>query len=95
MTDWGHTPEQRVAASTLRRYSIGLRVAIAQADARPVMRISRGYAPPDATMKPVHALSSWSRPSDLDKKESDGRNVPQGVAPLAQRRVVGAHEICR
>ena len=52
---WGHTPGQRVAASTLRRYSfdthrpgrrqarhanilqIGLRLAIAQADARPVM----------------------------------------------------------
>ena len=32
---WGHTPEQRVAASTLRRYSFGLRLAIAQADARP------------------------------------------------------------
>ena len=31
----GHTPEQRVAASTLRRYSFRLRLAIAQADARP------------------------------------------------------------
>ena len=37
---WGHTPEQRVAASTLRRYFSGLRLAIAQADARPVMLIS-------------------------------------------------------
>ena len=37
---WGHTPEQRVAASTLRRYSFFLRLAIAQADARPVMPIS-------------------------------------------------------
>ena len=37
---WGHTPEQRVAASTLRRYSFGLRLAIAQADARPVMPAS-------------------------------------------------------
>ena len=34
---WG---EQRVAASTLRRYSFGLHLAIAQADARPVMPIS-------------------------------------------------------
>ena len=33
---WGHTPEQRVAASTLRRYSFGL----AQADARPAMPVS-------------------------------------------------------
>ena len=37
---WGHAPEQRVAASTLRRYSFGLRLAIAQADARPVMPVS-------------------------------------------------------
>ena len=37
---WGNTPEQRIAASTLRRYSFGLRPAIAQADARPVMPIS-------------------------------------------------------
>ena len=27
---WGHTPEQRVDASILRRYSFGLRLAIAQ-----------------------------------------------------------------
>ena len=33
---WEYTPEQRIAASTLRRYSFGLRLAIAQADARPV-----------------------------------------------------------
>ena len=32
---WRHTPEQRVAASTLRRHSFGLRLTIAQADARP------------------------------------------------------------
>ena len=37
---WGHTPEQRVAASTLRRYSFGLPLAIAQADARPAMPVS-------------------------------------------------------
>ena len=37
---WEHTPEQRVAASTLRRYSFGLRLAIAQADARPAMPAS-------------------------------------------------------
>ena len=37
---WGHTPEQRVAASTSRRYSFGLRLAIAQADARPAMPAS-------------------------------------------------------
>ena len=37
---WGHTPEQRVAASTLRRYSLGLCLAIAQADARLFMPVS-------------------------------------------------------
>ena len=34
---WGRTPEQRVAASTLRRYSFVLRLDIAQADASSVM----------------------------------------------------------
>ena len=37
---WGHTPEQRVAAPTLRLYSYGLRLAIAYADASPVIPIS-------------------------------------------------------
>ena len=37
---WGYTPEQRVAGSTLQRYSFGLRLAIAQADARPAMPVS-------------------------------------------------------
>ena len=33
-------PEQRVAASTLQRYTLGLRLTIAQADARPAMPVS-------------------------------------------------------
>ena len=33
--------------------------------------------------------------SDLEKKESDGRDPPQGVAPHAHRGVVGASELCR
>ena len=37
---WRHTPDQRVAASTLRRYSFVLRLTIAQADARPDMSVS-------------------------------------------------------
>ena len=37
---WGHTPEQRGAASTLRRYFFGLRLAIVQADARPTRPVS-------------------------------------------------------
>ena len=44
-------------------------------------------------MKRVDAPSAWSSPSDLDKKESDGRDPPQGVAPHAHRDVVGAHEV--
>ena len=80
-----HTPKQRVAASTLRWYSFSIRLAIAQADARP----SRTYA----TMKRVDALSAWSSLSDLDKKESDERDSPQAVAPQAHRGVVGAHEL--
>ena len=41
---WEHKPDQRVAASTLRRYSFGLRLAIAQVDARPTMPISFRWA---------------------------------------------------
>ena len=37
---WGHTPEQRVVASILPRKFFGLRLAIAQADARPAMPVS-------------------------------------------------------
>ena len=37
---WGHAPEQRVAASTLRGYSFGLRLAIAQAVARLAMSVT-------------------------------------------------------
>ena len=63
---WGHTPEQRVAASTLRRYSLVLRLAIAHADADPPCPYHSDRIPPDATMKRVDALSAWSSPSDLD-----------------------------
>ena len=38
----------------------------------------------------VGAPSAWTSPSDLDRKESDGRDPPQGVAPHAHRGVVGA-----
>ena len=40
-------------------------------------------SPSDATMKPVAVSSAWTRPSDLGKNESDGRDPPQGVAPHA------------
>ena len=36
----GHMPEECVAESALRRFSFGLRLAIVQADAKPVMPIS-------------------------------------------------------
>ena len=39
-------------------------------------------------MKSVDAPSAWNSPSDLDKKEFDGRDPPQGVAPHTD--VVGA-----
>ena len=48
--------------------------------------------PPDATMKRVGAPSAWFSHSDLDKKESDGRDPPQGVAPHAHEDVIGARE---
>ena len=40
---WGHTTDQRVVSFTLPRYSFGLRLPIAQADARPAMPVSFRY----------------------------------------------------
>ena len=55
---------------------------------RPRMPIPSDRIPPDANVKPVAAPLAWSICSDLDKKESDGRDPPQGVAPHAHRGVV-------
>ena len=85
-------PEQRVAASTLRRYSFGLRLAIAQADARPVKSYPSDGTPPATTMKLADGPSAWLSHSDLGKKESDGRNPAQSVAPHAHRGVIVTHE---
>ena len=71
------------SASTLRRYSFGLRLAIAQADARPARPYPSNRTPTDAKMKPVDIPSAWSSPTDLGKKESEGRDPPPRVAPLA------------
>ena len=57
-------------------------------------RYDSDRTPPDATMKAVDAPSALSSPSDLDKKESDGRDPPQGVVPHAHRGVGGAPELC-
>ena len=65
----------------------GLRLAIAQTDARPTMPISFRY---DHLWTPVDAPAAWYSHSDLDKKESDGRDPPH-----THRGVVGAPELCR
>ena len=44
--------------------------------------------PPAATMKHVDATSAWYSHLYLDKKEYDGRDPPQGVAPHAPKSVV-------
>ena len=58
----GHTPEQRVAVSTIRQYSFGLRLAIAQADAKPVVPMSFRLDSPGTTTNtravPLHGPSS-------------------------------------
>ena len=62
---WEQTPEQRVAASTFRRYALGLRLAIAQADARfsSPCPYPSDRTPPHATMKRVGSLSAWFSPT--------------------------------
>ena len=39
-------------------------------------------------------LPARPTPSDLDKKQSDGRDPPQGFAPHDHRDVVDAPELC-
>ena len=60
---WGHTPEQRVAASTLRRYYFALRLAIAQAEVGPFISVSLKKPPLTHTAKHEGVLS--------DQTESD------------------------
>ena len=88
---WGHIPEQRVAASTLRRYFSASVWPLPRQTPGPPCPYPSDRTPPYATMKRVGAPSAWSSPSDLDKKESDGRDPPQGVAPHAHRGVVTAY----
>ena len=71
----GHTAEQRVAASTLRRYYFDLRLTIAQADARPAMSISLRKASvcpsPRQTPSPPCPYSSYRTPPDATMKRVD------------------------
>ena len=83
---WEYTLEQRVAASTWRRYSLGLRLAIAQADARPAAPKSSDKTPPDATTMHAGGFSAWSCLSDPERTESDERDPMQGLVLHARRR---------
>ena len=80
---WRHTPEHRVAASTLRRYLLprppsGHRPGRRQARHARILQIGH-LMQPRSLWTPLGIASL----SDLDKKVSDGRDPPQGVAPHA------------
>ena len=75
-----HAPRRRVAESTLRRYEYGLHLAIVQADAEPVMHISRRQAsvwpsPRQTPGPPCQSLSDRPSPdvttSQADTNHSD------------------------
>ena len=61
-----------VVASILRRYIFGLRLAIAQADARPVIPCLPDRTPPNATMKPVDAPRHGPAPRKSTRKNPMG-----------------------
>ena len=76
---WGYTPKQRVAAFTLRRYSFGLRLAIAQADARPVFqrllknrRDSIVLSPPPKKVGELPPSPTDCRPNSVDGESRCG-----------------------
>ena len=75
---WGHTP----SSATLRRYSFGFRLVIAQADARPPCPYPSEKTPPDTTMKPRNAPLAWSSTSDRDKEESTQKRNLKNVTCL-------------
>ena len=90
----GHRPGRRQARHA-HILQIGPRLAIDQADATSVIPYPSDRTPPYAITKRVDSPSTWTSPSDLDRKESDGRDPPQGVEPHAHRGVIGAPELCR
>ena len=83
----GRTQVQCLDAFTLRRYSFGLRLAIAKANAKRTQR--------EATMKRVDAPWAWASHSDLDKKESDELEPAAIVAPHDHRGAVRARGLCK
>ena len=97
----GHMHEQWVTESTLRWYSLGLCLAVAQVDARPIMPIGLCPAIAQGDVRSVISSryheacdcppSAWSSHLDL-KKESD---ECAGSHKHAYRDAVGIHELCR
>ena len=73
---WRHNPEQRVPTSNLRRYSFGLGLAIAQADARPAMPVS------------LRKASVWPSPRQTPGQSCP--HPSDRVPPYATTKRVGA-----
>ena len=92
---WEHTPEQRMAASTMRCYSFGFHLAIAQASLGPhahIFQIGLHLTQPRSTRAaPRHGPT----PRIRALYDTIAENLLQGVAPHARRGTVGAHELCR
>ena len=79
----GHRPDRRQARHT-HILQIGFRLAIAQADARPVMHVSLRRTPSDAFVKRVDTLPAWwtsclTQMSYLEFKMSDLADISTPV----------------
>ena len=91
---WEHAPEQRIAASTFRRYSRGLRPAIPQADARPIpisLRCRSTCCNHEARGQPI-GLSTHETPSLRESGEQDQR---QENEPHVHTAGDDTHGLCR
>ena len=89
----GAYAELGVAASTLRRYTLGLGLTIAQANGGLQCPYISDRKPPEATMKHMVVLAAWSSSMNPDRKEFLPASA--GFASLVDGGETGASELRR